>query len=207
MGSGQREIWRFALYLRDAGFVSGCAGHCGPALGWSGRVHDRNVPQGVARAAVVLRGIAGGDSQRHLRTLGDVRASSSPEHEGGTIPRQDPGLDGTLHRGSVRNRHAGGGNHPGDHDHPHHFVDHSRSAAGRTATAEGRRARARRHALGDDSRRRFAQCARGNSWRNHSRTGPGARRNHGSDHGDRKPSRNCQVAVRSRIHHGQRAGQ
>src|SRR5207248_491558 len=121
--------------------------------------------------------------------------------------RQDAGVDGTVQRCSVRNRHAGGGNHPGDHDHPHHFVDYARSAAGGTATAEGRRAGAWGHALGDDSRRCFTQRARRNSWRNHSRTGPGARGDHGRDHGDRKSPRNRQVAVRSRIHHGQRVGQ
>ncbi len=39
--------------------------------------------------------------------------------------------------------------------------------------------------------------------------GPGPRtgRNHGRHHGDRQPSGDCEVVVRSRIHHGQRARQ
>ena len=74
------------------------------------------------------------------------------------------------------------------------------------ASARGR-SRPGRYPLGDDSRRRSAQRPRRNCGRNHSgpRSSPG--RNHGRHHGDWKLPADCEVAVRSRLHPGQRAGQ
>src|SRR5262245_2558985 len=44
--------------------------------------------------------------------------------------------------------------HRGDHDHPDHHIDHAGGVRDRPRVTEGGRARARRHALGDDPRRR-----------------------------------------------------
>ncbi len=47
----------------------------------------------------------------------------------------------------------------------------------------------------------------GHCGRNHPRPWASSGRNHGRDHGDWEPARDCKVSIRAGVYHGQRAGQ
>ncbi len=132
-------------------------GHRGTALRRRGCVHHRDVSEGSARSAFVLCGIAGRDSQRHLRIVGNIRARAPLERVCSALSCENAGMDRALRRSSLRYRHAGGGNHSGDHDHSDHFLDHPRSAHGRAPASARGSPGLGSHALGNDSSR--ACCA------------------------------------------------
>ena len=106
LGSSQRAVRRFTFHLRHAGFIAVSVCHRGAPVGRRRGLHDRDVSQGVARAAVVLRGIAGRDSQRDLRIVGAIRPRSSFEPLRAALPGKNPGLDRPLRRPALRDRHA-----------------------------------------------------------------------------------------------------
>ena len=94
------------------------------------RLHHRNVPRKVARAALILRGITGRNSQRGLRVVGDLCADSPAHQICRTFSCANVRLDRTFRGTVLRSQHAGRGSDSGHHDRPHHLVDCARSAHG-----------------------------------------------------------------------------
>ena len=110
-------------------------------------------------------------------------------------------------RPALRHRNAGSGHDSRDHDHPHHLLDHARGANRGPPASKRGRPRPRRNPMGNDPYGRVAERSRRHRGRHHIGPRSRVRRDNGRNHGDRQSSRNRQVSVRARLHHGQRLGQ
>ena len=160
---------------------------------------------GSRRAAGVPGRAAGRDPERRLRPLGDLRARALAARVGAS--RRSGSTLGflPLFQGPpLRLRHARRGAHPGDHDPADHRLGVARGAARRPAAQ-------REAALALGATRwetiRIAVLPYGRSGhrrRHHPRPRPRARRDDGGDDGDRQPPRDLALAVRARLHDGER---
>ena len=76
LGPGQRQLRSGAVYLRHAGFVVSGIAAGGAAVRRRCRVYHGDVPATAARHHFLPGGVAGGDSQRDLRLVGNLRAGA-----------------------------------------------------------------------------------------------------------------------------------
>ena len=181
------------------------AADCGSAGPRRGRLPHRDVPRLPARPAGLPHRAAGRHSQHHLRPVGVLRPRSAAARVRQSRAHQSARLDRLLHRRQPhRPRLFSCRRHSRHHDSAHHLFAHPRGDDRRAPLAARSRAGSRRHALGDDSHGRAAQCAHRHRRRHHSRPGPRPGRNHGRHHGHRQHARDPQIASRQRRLHGLR---
>src|SRR5215469_17557264 len=110
LGSRQRSVRRAPLHLWHPGFVASVADHRHPIGRGSRGIHDRNVPEVVAWAALVHDRTAGGDSERDLWVVGDLRTRPNLAQLCAAIPGENFGVDGLVLWPPVRHWNVGGRN-------------------------------------------------------------------------------------------------
>ena len=124
LGSGQRGLWRAAVYLRHAGDLAAGAADGGAAGAGRGDFPDGALSADSCAAPIsfLTELLAAIPSVVYGLWAVFVLVPLVRDHAG-AVPGEVPGLDGILRAAELRRGHADGEHHPGDHDSADHLFD------------------------------------------------------------------------------------
>src|SRR6185295_12038413 len=188
--------------LRHAGVLAPGARYRGPARAGRGDLSDGVRAQVAAAAGGIPGGAAGGDPERGVRAVGDLRVDPVPAHRGRAAAPGRARLDAVPERRVLRELAARGVGDSRHHDRAVYRRGLARGALGRPGQSARGGAGDGRHALGSGVDRGGPVRTGGADRRRDPRPGACAGRNDGGDHAHRQPPRHRAVGAATRLHHG-----